>query len=251
MQVATANGLQGPRRQSLLLFVVSTARWSSKRYQVVGSGVAAGCGWKSSSLRRFCRTKRGFGRITAGGVAVGGSIGSTWWWQRSLLRLASFQTASSQSPADRAARVVSYVVVFCHKRNRLHDTVTTLANANGGLSSVSYETEFILPQFHFRCMTATRQLNGVGYTEFVVPRLSFSSSHLSCVICRKVSRGISFIAVLIVRYARTVLIVYTCYANFQAPPLEINAINIVHRASGESFRVFVSRSCLRGKVEKF
>lgn len=63
---------------------------------------------------------------------------STWWWQRSLLRLASFQTESSQSAADRGARVVSYVVVFREHISPPRYCDKTFGNVNSELFSVSF-----------------------------------------------------------------------------------------------------------------
>lgn len=135
MQLATANGLSWLQRQSSLLFVVSNRRVNHRTdIKLLGSDVAA---QKAGAYEDFPGQWE-LHRITGCGAVDGRSMESTWWWQRSLLRLASFQTESSQSAADRGARVVSYVVVFKEHISSPRYCDRTFGNVNGELFSVSF-----------------------------------------------------------------------------------------------------------------
>lgn len=135
IQLATANGLSWLQRQSPLLFVVSNRRvnhWTD--IKLLGSNVAA---QKAGAYEDFPGQWE-VRRITGCSAVDGGSMESTWWWQRSLLRLASFQTESSQSAADRGARVVSYVVVFKEHISSSRYCDRIFGNVNSELFSVSF-----------------------------------------------------------------------------------------------------------------
>lgn len=135
IQLATANGLSWLQRQSPLLFVVSNRRVNHQTdIKLLESDVAA---QKAGAYEDFPGQWE-VRRITSRGAVDGGSMESTWWWQRSLLRLASFQTESSQSAADRGARVVSYVVVFREHISSPWYCDRTFENVNSELSSVSF-----------------------------------------------------------------------------------------------------------------
>ena len=75
---------------------------------VGGSRVAT----REAELTKILQDNGEFVGSTRMALFVNGSVGSTWWWQRSPLKLTSFQTGGSQSPAVRAARDVSYVIVL-------------------------------------------------------------------------------------------------------------------------------------------